>query len=56
MYHVDKYRLAAKREAEDRQLIGNKKANRGKTQIQIKQEEKEHIMGNGCENYVKIDF
>ena len=40
MYHVDKYRLAAKREAESRGLLGDKKRNRGKTQIQVKEEEK----------------
>jgi len=44
MYHVDKYRLAAKREAEARGLIGNKKANRGKSQMQVKDEEKKAIM------------
>ena len=40
MYHVDKYRMAAKREAEARGLLGDKKANRGKTQMQVKEEEK----------------
>ena len=40
MYHVDKYRLAAKREAEGRGLLGDKKKNRGKTQMQVKEEEK----------------
>jgi len=43
MYFVDKYRLAAKREAESRGLIGNKKMNKGKTQLQIKEEEKNII-------------
>ena len=44
MFHVDKYRLAAKKEAEFRGLIGNKKANRGKTQTEIKAEEKRIIL------------
>jgi len=44
MFHVDKYRLAAKKEAEFRGLIGNKKANRGKTQSEIKAEEKRIIL------------
>ena len=44
MYMVDKYRMAAKREAEERGEIGNKKANRGKTQMEVKAEEKRCIM------------
>ena len=44
MYHVDKYRLAAKREAESRGLLGDKKKNKGKTQMQVKEEEKRIIM------------
>lgn len=44
MYTVDKYRVAAKREAEERKLFGDKKSNKGKTQIQVKEEEKKIIM------------
>ncbi|CAG5104445.1 Oidioi.mRNA.OKI2018_I69.chr1.g1257.t1.cds [Oikopleura dioica] len=44
MASVDKYRLAAKREAEARGLIGNKKQNRGKSQMEIKEEERKHIL------------
>ena len=40
MYHVDKYRLAAKREAEARGLLGDKKRRKGKTQMEVKEEEK----------------
>lgn len=44
MSSVDKYRIAAKKEAEARGLIGSKKQNRGKSQMEIKEEEKKHIL------------
>ena len=40
MYHVDKYRMMAKREADARGLLLDKKAKKGKTQIEVKEEEK----------------